>query len=239
MLLLLKLNPKMSRLHFTATPPYSLNAGLLSPTTTVLSEQILLVWASNRAFQVFQENGIVCFFSRQQHKTNRVKRKGTYKHQKWFVFWSVVGNALPPLLSSSVSNHVCQCHDLLILGYKNLLISIRTATILTPPTSFLQLILASLSGPAAPNSKIKHTLLHKQKWEHKKNKREAGWSAHWYLFCLRLVNTQIPAKVPSVMRCRSWTATNSSKRIKKFSHKENVCLSATKQILFFLLQQTK
>jgi ABC-type enterochelin transport system permease subunit len=51
----------------------------------------------------------------------------------------------------------------LILGYKNLLISIRTATILIPPTSFLQLILASLSDPAAPNSKIKQTLLHKKK----------------------------------------------------------------------------
>lgn len=144
-----------------------------------------------------------------------------------------MGNALAPLLSSSLSNHVCQCYDLLILGYKNLLISIRTAPILTPPTSFLQLILASLSDPAAPNSKIKQTLIHKQKWEHKKNKREAGWSANRYLFCLCLVKTQIPAKVPSVMRCRSWTATSSLKKIKKFSYKENVCLSATKQILFF------
>jgi hypothetical protein len=50
-----------------------------------------------------------------------------------------------------------------MLGYKNLLISIRTATNLTPPTSFLQLILASLSDPATPNFKIKQTLLHKQK----------------------------------------------------------------------------
>jgi len=56
---------------------------------------------------------------------------------------------------------------------------------------------------------------------------------HLCLFCLCLVKTQIPAKVPSVMRCRSWTATSSLKKIKKFSYKENVCLSATKQILFF------